>query len=69
MAKADSPGAAPRGGRVRDDTIARLDQAMGSLGTAAMLSMDRRLPWFREHVGGEQVLARPGRAGGRRRVR
>jgi hypothetical protein len=32
---------------VRDDTIARLEQAMGSLGTAAMTSMDRRLPWFR----------------------
>jgi hypothetical protein len=34
-------------GRVRDDTIARLEAAMGALGTAAMLSMDRRLPWFR----------------------
>jgi len=37
----------PRPGRVRDDTIARLEQAMGSLGTAAMTSMDRRLSWFR----------------------
>ncbi|MGO8957662.1 MAG: PucR family transcriptional regulator, partial [Streptosporangiaceae bacterium] len=46
--RAGDPGAAPRGGRVRDATIARLDQAMGSLGTAAMLAMDRRLPWFRE---------------------
>jgi hypothetical protein len=36
------------GGRVSDATIARLDQAMGALGTAAMQSMDRRLPWFRE---------------------
>jgi PucR C-terminal helix-turn-helix domain/GGDEF-like domain len=35
-------------GRVRDDTVARLEQAMGSLGTAAMLAMDGRLPWFRE---------------------
>jgi hypothetical protein len=34
-------------GRVRDDTIARLDASMGALGTAAMQSMDRRLPWFR----------------------
>jgi hypothetical protein len=32
---------------VRDATVARLEQAMGSLGTAAMLSMDKRLPWFR----------------------
>jgi PucR C-terminal helix-turn-helix domain/GGDEF-like domain len=42
------PAAAPRRGRVRDDTIARLDQAMGSLGTAAVQAMDSRLPWFRE---------------------
>jgi len=34
-------------GRVREATIARLEQAMGTLGTAAMASMDRRLPWFR----------------------
>ncbi len=33
--------------RVRDDTIDRLEAAMGSLGTAAMLSMDRQLTWFR----------------------
>jgi DNA-binding PucR family transcriptional regulator len=32
---------------VRDDTIARLEASKGALGTAAMLSMDRRLPWFR----------------------
>jgi hypothetical protein len=37
----------PRGGRVRDDTIARLEQSMSALGAAAMASMDRRLPWFR----------------------
>jgi PucR C-terminal helix-turn-helix domain/GGDEF-like domain len=47
-AKADVPAAVPRGGRVRDATIARLDQAMGSLGTAAVQAMDRRLPWFGE---------------------
>ncbi len=41
-----APGPAARG-RVRDDTIARLEASMGALGTAAMLSMDRRLPWFR----------------------
>jgi hypothetical protein len=33
--------------RVRDDTIDRLEAAVGSLGTAAMQSMDRQLPWFR----------------------
>jgi PucR C-terminal helix-turn-helix domain/GGDEF-like domain len=35
------------GGRVRDDTIVRLEQAMGALGSAAIASMDRRLPWYR----------------------
>ena len=34
-------------GRVREATIARLEQATGTLGTAAMASMDKRLPWFR----------------------
>jgi len=34
-------------GRVRQETISRLQQAMGSLGTAAMASMEQRLPWFR----------------------
>src|SRR5215469_9751496 len=34
-------------GRVREETISRLQQAMGSLGTAAMASMEQRLPWFR----------------------
>jgi hypothetical protein len=38
--------ARPRG-RVRDDTIDRLESAMSALGTAAMLSMDKHLPWFR----------------------
>jgi hypothetical protein len=33
--------------RVRDDTIDRLEAAMGSLGSAAMQSMDRQLTWFR----------------------
>lgn len=47
-AKASSNGkSAAARGRVRDDTIARLEASMGALGTAAMLSMDRRLPWFR----------------------
>ncbi len=36
------------GGRVRDDTVARLEASMGALGTAATLAMDQRLPWFRE---------------------
>jgi PucR C-terminal helix-turn-helix domain/GGDEF-like domain len=34
--------------QVRDETVRRLERAMGSLGTAAMASMDARLPWFRE---------------------
>jgi hypothetical protein len=34
-------------GRVREETISRLQRAMGSLGTAAMASMEERLPWFR----------------------
>jgi PucR C-terminal helix-turn-helix domain/GGDEF-like domain len=33
--------------RVRADTIARLEQSMSTLGSAAMASMERRLPWFR----------------------
>src|ERR1700734_386359 len=38
-------GAAPPG-RVRAETVQRLERAMGSLGTAAMTSMEERLPWF-----------------------
>jgi DNA-binding PucR family transcriptional regulator len=34
-------------GRVRAETITRLEQSMSALGAAAMASMDRRLPWFR----------------------
>ncbi|MDR0346282.1 MAG: PucR family transcriptional regulator, partial [Nocardiopsaceae bacterium] len=34
-------------GRVRAETIERLERSMGMLGTAAMGSMERRLPWFR----------------------
>jgi DNA-binding PucR family transcriptional regulator len=33
--------------RVAEDTIARIEKSMGSLGTAAIASMDKRLPWFR----------------------
>ena len=33
--------------RVRDETVQRLERSMGPLGTAAMASMDSRLPWFR----------------------
>jgi PucR C-terminal helix-turn-helix domain/GGDEF-like domain len=36
-----------KAGRVSDATISRLEAAMGALGTAAMTSMDQRLPWFR----------------------
>ncbi len=38
--------ARPRG-RVRDDTIDRLEASMGALGTAAMQAMDREMAWFR----------------------
>jgi hypothetical protein len=34
-------------GHVREETIQRLERAMGSLGTDAMASMDQRLAWFR----------------------
>jgi hypothetical protein len=44
MAGADVHG---HGHRVRDETVTRLEQAMGALGTAAMAAMDQRLPWFR----------------------
>ena len=47
MAAQTDGGPTTEGGRVRAETIARLDAAMGALGTAAMVSMDRRLPWFR----------------------
>jgi DNA-binding PucR family transcriptional regulator len=32
---------------VAEETVARIEQATGSLGTAAIASMDKRLPWFR----------------------
>ncbi|HXP21016.1 MAG TPA: helix-turn-helix domain-containing protein [Streptosporangiaceae bacterium] len=38
--------AAPEG-RVRADTVARLERSMSALGTAAVTAMDQRLPWFR----------------------
>jgi hypothetical protein len=34
-------------GHVRAETVRRLERAMGSLGTAAIASMDQRLAWFR----------------------
>jgi PucR C-terminal helix-turn-helix domain/GGDEF-like domain len=33
--------------RVREETVRRLERSMGALSTAAMASMDSRLPWFR----------------------
>jgi hypothetical protein len=45
-ANADDKPASARG-RVRTDTIARLEASTGALGSAAVLAMDRRLPWFR----------------------
>jgi len=44
--KAGRGGAAPAS-RVRPETVQRLERAMGSLGTAAMASMEERLSWFR----------------------
>jgi PucR C-terminal helix-turn-helix domain/GGDEF-like domain len=41
-----APGSAPPN-QVRAETVARLERAMGALGTAAMASMEQRLPWFR----------------------
>jgi hypothetical protein len=38
-------GSAPH--QVRAETVQRLERAMGALGTAAMASMEERLPWFR----------------------
>jgi hypothetical protein len=37
----------PGAGRVRAETIRRLEQSTAALGTAAMSSMDLRMPWFR----------------------
>ncbi len=52
--QASRPGGAgadgPRGAgssRVHAETVARIERSMGSLGTAAMAAMDKRLPWFR----------------------
>jgi len=39
--------AAEPSGLVRDETVRRLERNMGALGTAAMASMEQRLPWFR----------------------
>jgi hypothetical protein len=45
--KASAHDAPEQRGHVRDETIRRLERAMGSLGTDAMASMDQRLAWFR----------------------
>ncbi|HXZ63544.1 MAG TPA: helix-turn-helix domain-containing protein [Streptosporangiaceae bacterium] len=47
MAARSQRAPAEPGGRVRAETITRLETSMGALGTAAMLAMDRRLRWFR----------------------
>jgi DNA-binding PucR family transcriptional regulator len=39
----DGPGSS----RVHAETVARIERSMGTLGTAAMAAMDKRLPWFR----------------------
>src|SRR5262245_57915530 len=46
-AGAAEPGKDAPAGWVRAETVERLQRAMGSLGTAAMASMEERLPWFR----------------------
>jgi hypothetical protein len=50
--------------RVRDETVARLEAAMGALGTTATASMERRMPWFRsmsaEHRSWLGLLAQAG---------
>src|SRR5215813_7434498 len=38
---------AGQAGPVRAETVRRLERNMGALGTAAMASMEQRLPWFR----------------------
>lgn len=43
----NEPATSAKRGRVRDETIARLEASMGALGNAAQQSMERRLPWFR----------------------
>src|SRR5499433_237844 len=39
--------ASAQSGLVRAETVRRLERNMGALGTAAMASMEQRLPWFR----------------------
>src|SRR5487761_1774655 len=35
------------GPRVNAETVRRIERATGTLGTAAIAAMDKRLPWFR----------------------
>jgi hypothetical protein len=46
-ADAAQPSGEPAKRHASQETIRRLEGSMSSLGTAAMASMDRRLPWFR----------------------
>jgi hypothetical protein len=43
----ETPAGGPARRHVSNETIRSLEASMSSLGTAAMASMDRRLPWFR----------------------
>jgi DNA-binding PucR family transcriptional regulator len=47
---ATAGGAEPAGdvARVHPETVVRIERAMGALSTAAITSMDERLPWFRK---------------------
>jgi hypothetical protein len=53
--------ASAQSGLVRAETVRRLEQNMGALGTAAMASMEQRLPWFRALPAENRSLDRPGR--------
>jgi len=48
VAKRQAAGDGSGNARVHPETVARIERAMGALGTAAIAAMDERLPWFRK---------------------
>jgi hypothetical protein len=48
QAKRQAAGALDAPARVHPETVRRIERSMGALGTAAIASMDERLPWFRK---------------------
>jgi hypothetical protein len=44
----EAKGQAVTGTRVHPETVARIERAMGALGTAAIAAMDEQLPWYRK---------------------